>query len=123
MLRKSTSIHLLTAAYMLTITRILFEFHQQQNSKKPGSIHATYLLAGVTKPEPVPTNGETKDGEDDYMQSSPFMNSSMPQPEENTGETGVLTISLVKEEDLDGRSTIRIFGALIDKSCSSEIPV
>jgi DNA polymerase delta subunit 3 len=84
---------------------MLYEFHRQQNSKKPDTIHATYLIAGIKKPEPPPTNGHAKDGEDDYMQSSPFMHSSMPGPDEGTGESGVLTISLVKEEDLEGWST------------------
>lgn len=84
--------------------RMLYEFHQQQNSKKPGTIYATYLLSGTKRDEALPTNGLRKDGEDDYMQSSPFMESSMPEaPEaaESTGESGVLTISLVKEEDLE----------------------
>ncbi|KAH6676353.1 DNA polymerase subunit Cdc27 [Halenospora varia] len=84
---------------------MLFEFHKQQNAKKPGTIHATYLVGGTIRKEPATTNGNgvvKKDGEDDYMQSSPFMSSSMPQPEEQgTGESGVLTITLVKEEDLD----------------------
>lgn len=84
---------------------MLYEFHRQQNSKKPGTIHATYLLAGVKRPDTQITNGAAKDGEDHYMQSSPFMNSSMPQLEHGTGESGVLTISLVKEEELEGTYT------------------
>jgi len=84
---------------------MLFDFHRQQNAKKPGTIHATYLLNGTKhKEEPVPTINEVKDGEDDYMQSSPYMASSMPQPDEGTGETSVLSITLVKEENLDGMS-------------------
>jgi len=84
---------------------MLFEFHRLQNAKKPGSIHATYLISGTKRKEesfgikPV----VKKDGEDDYMQSSPFMSSSMPHPEEDTGESHVLSITLVKEENLDGR--------------------
>ena len=78
---------------------MLYEFHQQQNAKKPGTIHATYLVSG-TKPKNNVATGQ-KDGEDEYMQSSPFMSSSMPRPSEETGETSVLSISLVKEEDLD----------------------
>ncbi|TVY43253.1 DNA polymerase delta subunit [Lachnellula subtilissima] len=82
---------------------MLYDFHSQQNAKKPRAVHATYLVSGTKRKEtPVVTNGGAKkDGEDDYMQSSPFMSSSVPQPEEDTGETSVLTISLVREEELD----------------------
>jgi hypothetical protein len=85
-------------------SRMLYEFHRQQNGKKPDTIHATYLLSGTKrKEESIPRNGEVKkDGEDDYMQSSPFVGSSMPQLDEGTGESSVLSITLVKEEDLDG---------------------
>jgi DNA polymerase delta subunit 3 len=86
---------------------MLYEFHRHQNGKKPGTVHATYLLSGTKRQEePVPTNGEVeKDGEDDYMQSSPFMGSSMPQAIETTGESSVLSITLVKEEELDSKYT------------------
>jgi len=89
-------------------TRMLYDFHQKQNAKKPGTIHATYLLSGTKRPEdPVPLNGDAKkDGEDDYMQSSPFMDSSMPQAEDGTGESSVLSITLVREEDLEGRESL-----------------
>ncbi|KAH9219633.1 DNA polymerase subunit Cdc27 [Leptodontidium sp. 2 PMI_412] len=81
---------------------MLYDFHRQQNAKKPGTIHATYLISGTKgKEEPLATNGAAKkDGEDDYMQSSPFMASSMPAAE-GTGESGVLSITLVKEENLE----------------------
>jgi len=83
---------------------MLYDFHRNQNAKKPGTIHATYLLAGTKRVEaPLPSNGAKKDGDDDYMQSSPFMGSSMPQPEEGTGESSVLSITLVREEDLEGQ--------------------
>jgi len=87
----------------LTSSRMLYDFHNQQNAKKPGTIHATYLLSGTKRREtPVITNrGIKQDGEDEYMQSSPFMSSSLPQPEEDTGESSVLTISLVREEELE----------------------
>lgn len=88
---------------LLMRRRYLFEFHQQQNAKKPSTIHATYLLSGTRKEEEPATNRDIKkDGEDDYMQSSPFVSSSMPQPQESTGEVSVLSITLVKEEDLEG---------------------
>ena len=94
---------------LLMASRMLYDFHQKQNAKKPGAIHATYLLSGTRKPEdPISLNGdEKKDGEDDYMQSSPFMNSSVPQPEEGTGESSVLSITLVREEDLEGEDILQ----------------
>lgn len=84
--------------------RMLYDFHRSQNAKKPGTIHATYLLSGTKRSEePVATNGGARnDGEDDYMQSSPFMGSSMPQIDHGTGASGVLSITLVKEQDLEG---------------------
>jgi DNA polymerase delta subunit 3 len=86
---------------------MLYDFYQKQNAKKPGTIHATYLLSGTKRPEDlIPLNGDAKkDGEDDYMQSSPFMNSSMPQLE-GTGESSVLSITLVREEDLEGEDIL-----------------
>ncbi|KAE9371793.1 hypothetical protein N431DRAFT_484249 [Stipitochalara longipes BDJ] len=82
---------------------MLYDFHQKQNAKKPGTIHATYLLSGTKRPEdPIPLNSDAnKDGEDHYMQSSPFIESSMPQPEDGTGESSVLDITLAREEDLE----------------------
>jgi DNA polymerase delta subunit 3 len=89
---------------VLMTHRMLFEFHRSQNAKKPGTVHATYLMSGIKRKEdPIVTNGGAKiDGEDDYMQSSPFMGSSMPQGDAGTGESGVLSITLVKEEELEG---------------------
>jgi len=87
-------------------SRMLFEFHRQQNAKKPGIIHATYLLSGTKREEletpPISEPISEKDGEDDHMQSSPFMGSSLPQPEEETVSISTITISLVREEDLAG---------------------
>ena len=87
---------------LLIINRMLYEFHRQQNGKKPGTVHATYLICGTKRIiEPVVTNGgPKKDGDDEHMQSSPFMSSSVPQVEESTGESSVLSISLTREEDL-----------------------
>jgi DNA polymerase delta subunit 3 len=87
------------------VDRMLYEFHRQQNGKKPGTVHATYLISGtkrVDEPESTPTI--KKDGEDEYMQSSPFMNSSMPQVDDGTGASSILTITLTREEDLESMS-------------------
>lgn len=83
---------------------MLYDFHQQQNAKKPGTVHATYLVSGTKSNETHVAVGDQKDGEDNYMQSSPFVSSSMAQPNEGTGESSVLSISLVKEEDLESRN-------------------
>jgi DNA polymerase delta subunit 3 len=105
---------------------MLYDFHNQQNAKKPGTIHATYLLSGTKRREaPVVTNGGVKqDGEDQYMQSSPFMSSSMPQPEEDTGESSVLTISLVREEDLESNGVFpHSLGPMLTFHQRSTVPV
>ena len=67
-------------------TRMLYDFHRNQNAKKPGTIHATYLISGTKRSQKatLTPGGIKKDGEDDYMQSSPFMGSFMPQPDEGT---------------------------------------
>jgi DNA polymerase delta subunit 3 len=87
---------------------MLFEFHRLQNSKKPGSIHATYLVTGLQRPEQFNSvsNGHGAGGEDTYMQSSPFMSSSIAQPEEQHEAKPVQTIMLVKEEDLEGANGV-----------------
>ncbi|CAG8979001.1 hypothetical protein HYALB_00009903 [Hymenoscyphus albidus] len=84
---------------------MLYDFHKSQNQKKPGSVHATYLVSGTKRTEDPPaTIGGVKDEDgDDYMHSSPFMGSSMLQPEQEqgTGASSVLEITLVREEDLE----------------------
>jgi DNA polymerase delta subunit 3 len=82
---------------------MLFEFHRQQNVKKPGTVHATYLVAGTKCKTPTTTNGNAaKDGEDEYMQSSPFRSSPVPNSEEVPEDIPVLSITLVREENLEG---------------------
>ncbi|TVY75645.1 DNA polymerase delta subunit [Lachnellula suecica] len=103
---KTVTYRLLSRALKVHVNsakEMLYDFHNQQNAKKPGSVHATYLVSGTKRPEDrLATNGRVKrDGEDDYMQSSPLMSSSMPQPVEDTGETSVLSITLVREEELE----------------------
>jgi DNA polymerase delta subunit 3 len=83
---------------------MLFEFHRQQNVRKPGSVHATYLVAGTKRKQASKSiNGNTaKDGEDEYMQSSPFRSSPVPNLEEVPEDIPVLSITLVREENLEG---------------------
>ena len=87
---------------------MLYDFHHQQNAKKPGTLHATYLLSGTKREEEsAHTDRDVKMGDgDDHIQSSPFMASSMPQIQESSGETAVLSITLVREEDLEGWNTL-----------------
>ena len=98
---------------------MLYAFHRQQSARKPGSIHAIYLLVGVRTPAApsvavtVPVNGHqrerAKDGEDEVMQSSPFMSSAVQKGEENDDDdeeemeerVKVKSVVLVREEDLD----------------------
>ncbi|KAI9836582.1 MAG: hypothetical protein M1819_001214 [Sarea resinae] len=84
-------------------SRLLFEFHRQEITKKPGSVHATYLISGERRPATdVAANGESHtDGEDRYMQSSPFM-SSPPQNQSTQEESiPVHSITLARQEDLE----------------------
>lgn len=86
---------------------MLYEFHRLQNSKKSGSVHATYLVTGIKHlqtpeaPEPV------IDGEGDTpMQSSPYM-SSPAQPQQSTEEPmKQRVVTLVREEHLEGNGCI-----------------
>ncbi|KAI9821703.1 MAG: hypothetical protein M1827_002284 [Pycnora praestabilis] len=87
---------------------MLFDFHHQQNSRKPGSIHATYLISGTRTPIPsISTNGtQMRDGDDDYMQSSPFMSSPMPKQDGLQDRMIVTSITMTREEDLEGAKAL-----------------
>lgn len=82
---------------------MLYDFHQRQTLKKPGSVHATYLVDGIpaiTKAHIA--NGQAGHGEDAYMQSSPVMSSSLPQEETEEYNIPSKSIVLAREEDLQG---------------------
>lgn len=68
---------------------MLYDFHNCQNTQKANSIHATYLVYGTKSP--------ANDQSDDDVE----MTSSMPEPE----ETPVSTLTLVREEELNGRQS------------------
>jgi DNA polymerase delta subunit 3 len=83
--------------------RMLYEFHRKQNDKKPGSIHATYIITGTK----IPTSAQNLQREDvdgdSVMQSSPplpFPSSSAAIPEK-TETIAIHTMMLVKEEQLE----------------------
>ncbi|KAK0266229.1 hypothetical protein LTS02_000659 [Friedmanniomyces endolithicus] len=86
--------------------QMLYDFHRNQNAKKPGTVHATYLITGVKQTERPATNGmhSQRDGEDTVMQSSPLLpSSSALKPDEHDDEepNAVQTVMLVKQESLD----------------------
>ncbi|OBT72393.1 hypothetical protein VF21_07486 [Pseudogymnoascus sp. 05NY08] len=83
---------------------MLFDFHQQQNRKKPGTVHASYLIAGKKLPtdQPKADNVEGADGEAGYMQSSPpFRSTPQAGALESNGDIPTLSVTLVREGDLE----------------------
>ncbi|KAF2083170.1 hypothetical protein K490DRAFT_70080 [Saccharata proteae CBS 121410] len=85
--------------------QMLFEFHATQNAKKPGSVHATYIVTGTKRKSGAITNGSnTQDGDgDSFMRSSPFQSSIPDQDQDRDPEEDlkVTSITLTREEDLD----------------------
>jgi DNA polymerase delta subunit 3 len=95
---------------------MLVEFQNHENARKPNSVHATYLLAGIPRRIEKTNGAHARKGDDADMRSSPPM-SSMPNPEASgdadyTSESdnedtpapeGVkeTRIVLVREEDLE----------------------
>lgn len=81
---------------------MLYEFHRSETKKKAGSVHATYLVAG-SRYETETTNGSViKDGDDVVMQSSqPFPSSPAEAMTDVEDDTPILSITLVREEDLE----------------------
>lgn len=99
---------------------MLYDFHHKQNTKKPGTVHATYLLTGIRR---VTTSSQTngihsQDDEDIPMQSSPPLpSSSAAEPHDSIPESSIIrSILLVREEHLaqakstfDSISSIHIY--------------
>ncbi len=103
---RSTAQPLGVRAQSLIGHRILYEFHRVQNSRKSGSVYATYLLDGVPKEIEPSVNGHFKDGDDVHMQSSPHMSSSIPQETNEEDAVPSRRIMLAREEDLEGRKAV-----------------
>ncbi len=92
--------------------RMLYDFHAHENAKKPGSVHATYLLAGRKniKETSASTNGQngTQHEDEPVPSSPPPFTSSMLQSSQQNGDgedaqvSSIRTITLVREESLDG---------------------
>ncbi|CAP96799.1 hypothetical protein E8E15_008372 [Penicillium rubens] len=109
--RRPVTYRLLSRALKVHANRakqILFEFHRNENAKKPQTVHATYVISGIQKaPEPAPTNGHADD-EDEMMQSSPYLPSSMPNQDVTSDSIRTASIVLAREEDLeDAKSTFQ----------------
>ncbi|MCJ1394909.1 hypothetical protein MMC18_007789 [Xylographa bjoerkii] len=80
---------------------MLYEFHSKQNAKKPGSVHATYLVSGIKAPKAISNGSAAKADEDVHMQSSPFMSSSMPRQNVEEEVPVIKVMTLVQEQHLD----------------------
>lgn len=82
---------------------MLYEFHRKQNSKKPGSVHATYLISGSKRSTaPTSTQSQDNDGEDSTMRSSPPLpSSSFQRPDEQEDSKPIHAVTLVREEHLE----------------------
>ncbi|KAF7193712.1 DNA polymerase delta subunit 3, partial [Pseudocercospora fuligena] len=99
--------------------QMLYEFHRKQNSKKPGSVHATYLLAGTKRSRlhsHTDTNTEgahsqernDQDGDVPMNSSPPMPSSSFRQPDVEQNGNGstrdvvpIKSVMLVREEHLE----------------------
>lgn len=91
-----------------TLVRMLYEFHTEQNGKRSGSVHATYMLYGIRKTPQ--TNGHSQQDGDVHMTSSP------PVLDSAVDDGPVITLSLVAEESLKGRLDSC---ALVASGCSA----
>jgi DNA polymerase delta subunit 3 len=108
-LARSLKVHVNAAKCML------YEFYEDQRKRKPGSIYATYLLSGTKKDAPASQAGPVTNGKDHPEvpppSSPPIPSSSMVDPSQQERvpsaevEIKVKTITLVREENLEGRRT------------------
>jgi DNA polymerase delta subunit 3 len=84
------------------MARILQEFYHHEITKSPGSVHATYLVAGILKSvHSVDARRHgLVDDEENPMQSSPFMSSSAPLEIDVETQATIMVMSLVNEDHL-----------------------
>lgn len=68
---------------------MLYEFHKWQNDKRPDTLHATYLVYG-TRRKQVEENGDVE----------------MTDSQSDDTEIPSSTLTLVREEKLQGRSYV-----------------
>jgi DNA polymerase delta subunit 3 len=98
--------------------RMLFDFHAHENAKRPGSVHATYLLSGIKKIKEKQSLSNGQNGlqhDDEPVPSSPPpFTSSMLQSSQKNGDdddvevSSIQTITLVREESLEGMFSYRL---------------
>ena len=104
---------------------MLFEFHRQQNAKKPKSVFATYLVTGIQEIDASELPVKAIDGDGDVpMQSSPYMSSPAPPQSLQEEPLKQRVITLVKEEHLDGEMpfcSVKSLLQLIRHSCQAEV--
>lgn len=77
---------------ILTFLRMLFEFHKWQNDKRPGTLHATYLLYGTRK-KPNEADGDVEMTDSQSESGLPY-----------SDDVPTATLTLVREEQLQGQS-------------------
>lgn len=86
---------------------MLYDFHNKENAKKPGAVHATYLITGTRRPltSSQATGAHSQKDEETVMQSSPpIPGSSAPKvegEEEEEEPVAVRSVLLVKEEHFE----------------------
>lgn len=89
---KSTQYTTILFANLTVTFRMLYEFHKSQNGKRPGAVHATYIVYGIKNAETV------KNGTDGDIE----MTSSMPDVESFDDVVPTFTLTLIQEENLKG---------------------
>ncbi|GAB1319052.1 CDC27 protein [Madurella fahalii] len=89
LLSRALQVHVNTAKQML------YEFHRNQNAKRPGAVYATYLVYGITKAADEPSTA--RNGADGDIE----MTSSMPEVETLSDVVPTFTLSLIPEEQLN----------------------
>lgn len=79
---------------MLIHRRMLYDFHKWQNDKRPGSLHATYIIYGIkSKPAQADGDVEMTDSQVSEDMDAPF-----------SDLVPAYTLSLVRQEQLEGES-------------------
>ncbi|KAF7596732.1 hypothetical protein BBP40_000160 [Aspergillus hancockii] len=97
--------------------QMLYDFHRNENGKRPQSVNATYLVTGVQKaPTPAAANGHANgdaNNGDEFPPSSPYFSSSMPNQDDISDNITTASVLLVREEDLeDAKSTFQSISSI-----------
>ncbi|KAE8134411.1 DNA polymerase subunit Cdc27 [Aspergillus pseudotamarii] len=95
--------------------QMLYDFHRNENSKRPQSVNATYIVTGVQKAPAPATNGHINGEENggDVFPSSPYLSSSMPNQDSVPDTVPTASVLLVREEDLeDAKSTFESISSI-----------